>query len=50
MLHLANIMQYEDDFDDQNLYVNKNKKRAAVASSSDEDEAKPVPKILNRGI
>ena len=26
MLHLANIMQYEDDFDDQNYYTaNRNR-------------------------
>jgi hypothetical protein len=38
MLHLANIMQYEDDFDDQNFYSNKNRKQLAKqADSSDED-------------
>lgn len=25
MLHLASMMQYEDDFDDQNLYANRNR-------------------------
>lgn len=39
MLYLANIMQYEDDFDDQNFYVNKNRKRKETEGSSSSDEA-----------
>ena len=31
MLHLANIMQYEDDFDDQNFYSNKNRRNQKKA-------------------
>ena len=40
MLHLANIMQYDDDFDDQNFYSNKNKKQRQeqVSSSSSEED------------
>jgi len=39
MLHLAEMMQYEDDFDDQNFYAEKNRRRR------DSDDEKP--KILS---
>ena len=32
MLYLASIMQYEDDFDDQNFYSNKNRGAKAAAA------------------
>ncbi len=51
MLHLANMMQYEDDFDDQNFYgsqANRNRqqqRRKQSSSSSSEDDIK---KLTNR--
>jgi hypothetical protein len=39
MISLATRMQYEDDFDDQALYVNTNKRRRKNEESSEEDEA-----------
>lgn len=63
MLHLAQIMEYEDDFDDQNFYAaNKNrlnqKKKAYDAdddSSSDSEEKSTLasqlpsaPKIMQK--
>ena len=50
MLHLANMMEYEDDFDDQNLY-NENRRRqdtkktGSKFDSSDDEESKR-PKIV----
>ena len=41
MLFLAKNFQYEDDFDDQNFYTNKNRKQQAQ-DSSDEDKPKKV--------
>jgi hypothetical protein len=43
MLYRAQLMQYEDDFDDQDFYVNKNRKKRANSkaeseSSDDEDD------------
>lgn len=40
MLHLAAMMQYEDDFDDQNFYgnqANRNRNRKQSSSSSEEE-------------
>ena len=39
MLYQAQLMQYEDDFDDQDFYTNRNKKKQEE-SSDDEDNAK----------
>lgn len=44
MLHLADMMQYEDDFDDQNFYENRNRKRFAEDEASDENSKKDKSK------
>lgn len=41
MLHLAEMMQYEDDFDDQNFYAEKNRRRGRKGSEEVKEENKP---------
>ena len=39
MLHLANIMQYEDDFDDQNFYTANRNRDNQRQKTNDEDSS-----------
>lgn len=52
MLYMANIMQYEDDFDDTAIFAgNRKRRKGGQEDSSSEEEAKTkkgVPKILTK--
>ncbi len=41
MLHLAGMMQYEDDYDDTNYQVGRKANRPESSDSEDEKEKKP---------
>lgn len=43
MLYQAQLMQYEDDFDDQDFYINRNKKRVEESSDEETKATKPTP-------